>query len=111
MKYILLLSIILFSACHKEAGPTMSEGIKGNWEQTFAPHSKFSFDGYRCIQRTYLGSTEVFRNEYAYTTTADTMILTDFEDESEHKWVVNVTGYSEAQITTETGFLIGLVRF
>lgn len=111
MKYAFLLSILLLSACQKEAEPNLEDKIRGTWQQTFSPHSIYWFCDGMATQRVIAAGDKVYRNDFTYTADADTLFLTDVVENTVQRWIVSFPTDSTARVSIEAGFVIWLKRF
>ena len=111
MKHLFLLTLIFLSSCHKYPleQPT-SESIQCVWKQDFAPLSIYSFSDGLCIQWVSAVGDDVWRNEYVYRCTGDTMYLVDMVEKTERRWIIDFQTETTARIETG-GFVLNLKRW
>ena len=110
MKYAIILFVLAFASCQKEAQPTTAELIQGVWKQVTSPHAVYSFSDGICTRRVISQGVEVWRAEYAYICEGDTVTLKNIVNGVDEKW--EITFETEDKFSANTGsvFVLYLER-
>jgi len=110
MKHAIILFLLTFASCQKEAQPTTSELIQGVWKQSTSPHAVYSFASGICTRRVISAGVEVWRAEYAYLCEGDTVTLKNIVNGVDEKWAVTFETDDKFSAKTGSVFVLYLER-